>query len=134
MNWLDSARAKRLRGWAREAELAARVAWLESDLAGARSESAALREKLERLLDNVLFAAGASPLFSPDDKRFQPRPLEEQIGLSRLRQPTTAAEWRRRAEVESRAIAREEERKRWRRDLETARREVSETTEASGTE
>lgn len=127
MNWLHPLRQagqERIRLIAREAELAARLATAETDLAQMRCEAAELRHKLERLLDNALFAAGVGPIFAPEDARFRARPLDEQIGLTRLRQPSTAAEWRRRAEQETWELAREKERKQWQQDLEQVKQQA----------
>lgn len=112
---------------AREAELAARLADAETDLAMARAEVAELRQKMERLLDNTLFASGLGPIFAPEDARFRPRPMEEQVGLTRLRQPVSAPQWRMRAEREALELAREEERKKWQQDLERIKQQAEPT-------
>lgn len=127
MTWmhpLRNAGEARIRLIAREAELAARLATAETDLALARAEIMELRKKMERLLDNALFASGFGPVFAPEDARFRPRPVEEQVGLTRLRQPTSAARWRQRAEQEMIELARDEEKKRWQQDLARIKQEA----------
>ncbi|MGH9416858.1 MAG: hypothetical protein ACRD01_09545 [Terriglobales bacterium] len=87
-------------------EATARAQRLERDVAAAN-------QALERVVDNALFAAGAAPVFHPEDRRFQPRPAAEQEAEAQrlmARPGMTSAEWRRKVEEQDRELA-ERERK-----------------------
>lgn len=65
-----------------------------------RTELAATQQRLERVIDNSLFAAGSVPIFHPEDSRFQPRmAAAQQAGAANHRPPLSAGEWRNRIEA-----------------------------------
>lgn len=76
---------------------------------GLRRELAVVQQALERVVDNALFAAGAAPVFHPEDARFRPRPVEQQLAEIQALQNEpvgmSPAEWRRRIEAADRERA-----------------------------
>ncbi|MGH9414578.1 MAG: hypothetical protein ACRD0Y_12685 [Terriglobales bacterium] len=65
-----------------------------------RTELAAAQQRLERVIDNALFAAGSLPIFHPEDPRFQPRTAAaQQAEAARQRPPLSAGEWRQQIEA-----------------------------------
>lgn len=100
---------------ARLEQAAARVERLERELVAAG-------QALERVVDNALFAAGAAPVFHPEDRRFQPRPVADQAAeaqqVAAKRPGMTAAEWRRKVEAQDRELAERERKARMAADVE----------------
>lgn len=65
-----------------------------------RAELAAAQQRLERVIDNSLFASGSVPIFHPEDSRFQPRvAAAQQADAANHRPPLSAGEWRQRIEA-----------------------------------
>jgi hypothetical protein len=76
-----------------------------------RHDLTAAQQTLERVIDNALFAAGAAPVFHPEDARFQPRTRELQAAEAAAagQRPTLSpAAWRRQVEtIEAERAARD---------------------------
>lgn len=65
-----------------------------------RAELAATQQRLERVIDNALFASGSVPIFHPEDSRFQPRASAAQAAeAASPRLPLSAGEWRQKIEA-----------------------------------
>ncbi len=65
-----------------------------------RTELAATQQRLERVVDNALFASGSVPIYHPEDSRFQPRVAAvQQADTANHRPPLSAGEWRKRIEA-----------------------------------
>ncbi|MGH9467912.1 MAG: hypothetical protein ACRD1Y_11215 [Terriglobales bacterium] len=80
-------------------QLEARLTDLGDDRDRLTAELRRAGQALERVVDNVLFAAGAAPVFAPEERRFQPRSAEAQTAeAERARTPLGPEEWRRRIE------------------------------------
>lgn len=100
--WQAAAEVKRQRDHAlvRAVQLEARLRDVSEDRERLAAERRQAEEALARVVDNALFAAGAAPVFHPEDARFQPRPAEQQAAdARRAQQPLSPAEWRRKVEL-----------------------------------
>jgi hypothetical protein len=100
--WQAAAEVKRQRDHAlvRAVQLEARLRDVSEDRERMAAERRQAEEALARVVDNALFAAGAAPVFHPEDARFQPRPAEQQAAdARRAQQPLSPAEWRRKVEL-----------------------------------
>ncbi|MGN6591698.1 MAG: hypothetical protein ACTHJX_02240 [Terriglobales bacterium] len=100
--WQAAAEVKRQRDHAlvRAVQLEARLRDVSEDRERVAAERRQAEEALARVVDNALFAAGAAPVFHPEDARFQPRPAEQQAAdARRAQQPLSPAEWRRKVEL-----------------------------------
>lgn len=92
----------------RAVQLEARLEEAVAERDRLRQELATVQRALERVVDNALFAAGASPVFEPEAARFQPRDTEAQRAeAERLaaRPPLSPEQWRRRVEELDREAA-----------------------------
>jgi hypothetical protein len=99
--WEAAAEVKRQRDHAlvRAVQLEARLRDVTEDRERLLSELRQAQQSLERVVDNALFAAGAAPVFHPEDKRFQPRTAAQQAAeAGRTHTPMSPAEWRRKVE------------------------------------
>lgn len=100
--WQAAAEVKRQRDHAlvRALQLEARLRDVSEDRERLAAELRQAQQSLERVVDNALFAAGAAPVFHPEDARFQPRTAEQQAAeAAKAAQPLSPAEWRRKVEL-----------------------------------
>lgn len=101
MNW-PGTRTRRERDHAlvRAVQLEARLRDVSEERERVQARLREAEAALERVVDNALFAAGAAPVFHPEDKRFQPRDVAtQQAEAARAQPPLTAGEWRRKVEA-----------------------------------
>jgi len=106
--WPEGGGVKRQRDHAlvRAVQLEARLGEAMEQREQLRRELTVSQQALERVVDNALFAAGAAPIYHPEDKRFQPRPAEQQQAEARrAAQALTPQEWRRKVEEMDRTLA-----------------------------
>jgi len=118
--WNSSADVRRQRDHAlvRAVQLEAQLREMTEQRDALRRELAAERQTLERVVDNALFASGASPVFHPEDARFRPKPVELQAAeAGRARQALSPAEWRRKVETLDREAAERDRKARAREEL-----------------
>jgi|GEM_PF-2271804 len=99
--WGNAVDVKRQRDHAlvRAVQLEARLRDVTEERERLLAELRQAQQSLERVVDNALFAAGAAPVFHPEDKRFLPRTAEQQAAeAGRTHTPMSPAEWRRKVE------------------------------------
>jgi len=128
--WMRKNEARRQRDHAlvRAVQLEAQLREMTEQRDALRRELAAERQALERVVDNALFAAGAAPVFHPEDARFRPKPVEQQaVEAGRARPALSPAEWRRKVETLDREAAERDRKVRAREEL----AEVAEQARAS---
>lgn len=61
--------------------------WPWAEIADLKARAERAEALLKRAADDALAAAGARPIWSPDDPRYQPRPLAEQLADAQRRKP-----------------------------------------------
>ncbi|MGH9505576.1 MAG: hypothetical protein ACRD13_01515 [Terriglobales bacterium] len=72
--------------------------WPRAEIADLKARAESAEALLRRAADDALAAAGARPIWSPDDARYQPRPLAAQMADAQRRKPrgNSRAEFERR--------------------------------------
>ncbi|MGH9393312.1 MAG: hypothetical protein ACRD1E_04020 [Terriglobales bacterium] len=108
--WWPGAQARRQRDHAlvRAVQLEARLGETVEQRNRLQRELTVAQAALERVVDNAMFAAGAAPVFHPEDARFRPRDVAAQLAeqeRARAKPVLTPGEWRRQVELLDREAA-----------------------------